>query len=320
MKKETNLFDQDIVEASKRYMDKLDKSGKRANSEIFIKNFKKLISGEKLEDGHMKILLDVLDDLILGKYRSDFVKTIKAGTCLYRARIVSVKDYNKQEKGIGYTQDGIFSGYSWEESKEPPYDKIKEGRNNAKGEVVLYLASDKMTACFEVRPGIMQVVSVGELFLDEDVEILDFSPQNGFKTLLNVYDDKYRMDIRHLISQFLFFFSQPVYDDKSIYKITQFICKHYREKHGFKGIAYRSFYSDGINYTFFDEYMRKFIMPGKSELLLNYAVANLFVSLDADGSNKDIDNFNEKISKKPTDEVRSRMRGDLKYLIDRRIN
>ena len=265
----------------------------------------------------METLLDVLDDLFLKYYRTDFVKTIKVGTHFYRARIVSTKDYNNQEKGTGYTQEGNFLGFSWEESKEPPYDKAEEGRNNTKGEVVLYLASDEITACLEKRPGIRQAISVGNFILNEDIEILDFSPQNGFETLLNVFDDKYKMNIQHLISEFLFFFSQPVYeDDNSIYKITQFICKHYRTKHGFKGIAYRSFYGDGINYTFFDEYMSKFTMKGNGRLLINYAIANLFVSLDTDTSNKDIDNFKEQIAKRPTDEVRSGMRFDLKYLID----
>lgn len=322
MKTEKNLdvFDEDILEESEKYMEKLDKLGKRANSAIFVNNFKKLIFGKKLENIHVESLLNILDDLFLKDYRSDFVKTIKAGTCFYRARIISEEDYNKPEKGIGYTSDGIFFGYSWEESKEPSCDKIKEGRNNTEGEVVLYLASDEITACLEVRPGIRELVSVGEFTLDEDIEILDFSPQNGFKTLLNLYDDKYMMDIRHLISQFLFFFSQPVYDNKSIYKVTQSICRHYREKHGFKGIAYRSFYSNGINYTFFDEYMSKFIMKDKARLLINYAVANFFVSLDTDGSNKDIDNFNEQILKRPTDEIRNGMRFDLKYLMTHGTN
>ena len=83
-------------------------------------------------------------------------------------------------------------------------------------------------------------------------------------------------------------FSVPVYNTEE-YKITQKIISHYRKK-GYYGVKYKSFYADGCNFTFFDEYINNFSWED-SRVVLNYATSNLFISLDQEEKCQDIDNI-----------------------------
>lgn len=116
----------------------------------------------------------LLDEIFLNDFREYFVITIPKGIAFYRARVLEECDYKSIDKGIGYLKQRLY-GFNWKESKEPPVEKAAAGRTSRKGEVVLYLASEEITACLEVKPQIRQMVSVAKFISVEDVQVIDFS-------------------------------------------------------------------------------------------------------------------------------------------------
>lgn len=248
----------------------------------------------------LDMAFSLLDRAILEDFQSDFLITINKNQIFYRARCIDEYDYKKIDKGLCYDADRFY-GYNYDESKEPPKEYASDGRANYRGESVLYLASEEITACVEVRPQIRQFVSVAKFKTISQLQILDFSKLK-YSSPLDSNDVKYNVDMRQFLSSVLALFTRPVYG--SDYIITQKIVEHFRKK-GIKGIAYRSFYTNGTNYTFFDEYMNRFKWID-SRVVLNYAVANLFISLDKTKEMKDIDNrymIEEAINKQLRDKL-----------------
>lgn len=80
-------------------------------------------------------------------------------------------------------------------------------------------------------------------------------------------------------------FTTPI-DNPNDYCVTQKIADHFREK-GYTGFIYRSFFTNGNNYTFFDDSMNFFEWID-SRVLIYYATASLFVSMDELDDYKDI--------------------------------
>lgn len=223
----------------------------------------------------------VLDNIILRDFRNEFVVKLPRNIILYRARNIEPQDYTKKEKGITYSKNRLY-GFNWEESKEPPEECANDGRAGRKDNAALYLAYDEITACMEVRTKIKQLVSVAQFELQKDIEVIDFSKLQ-YSQPLDKYDEEYDVDVRCFLGRIFALFTYPVYDGN--YIVTQKIVDHFRE-YGFQGIAYRSLYTGKANYTFFDE-SRKLFAWKESRVLINYAVANLFVSMD------DVDGYND---------------------------
>ena len=103
----------------------------------------------------------ILDDIILNEYKDDFLVKVFKGDVFYRARTVSIDDYGNIEKGI-YSSKTRLHGYDWKESKEPPAKYAAAGRNSKQKERALYMASNEITACAEVRPPIRALVSIAK--------------------------------------------------------------------------------------------------------------------------------------------------------------
>lgn len=234
--------------------------------------------GKNVDENVLKQAFDVLDGVFLEKYYSDFIRHIKRGTKFYRARILEPDNFSEIDKGIGYDENRIY-GFNYIESKEPPLEYTSDQRNSDKDTIALYLAENEATACAEVKPEIRQLISVAEFEAIEDFEVLDFSKRKGFSDELVKFDEYYCTDIKTLVEKFVFLFSKPAYSNsKEEYKVTQKIVEHYRKK-GIQGFCYQSFYTEGKNYTFFDELMKKFVWKD-SRIVLNYAVTNRFITLD----------------------------------------
>lgn len=228
----------------------------------------------------------LMDELFLNDFKEQFVISIPKDTIFYRARILNEKDDKRVDKGIGYSKERLY-GYNWEESKEPPAQKAKAGRTSREGEVALYLASDEITACSEIKPSIRRLVSVAEFKLMEDVQAIDFSKLQYTKPL-DINDEKYYVDARQFLQKVLALFTIPI-DNPNDYCITQKIVDHFRKKN-YKGFVYRSFYTNGNNYTFFDDTIKNFQWRD-SRVLIHYATASLFVSMDKLEEHKDIRNI-----------------------------
>lgn len=238
-----------------------------------------------MDDESLQKAFELLDNIILKDFKNEFVVTVNKNAVFYRARNIEPTDYTKTEKGISYSDKRLY-GYNWTESKEPPVENTKEGRNSKKGEAVLYLAYDEVTACMEARPKIKQLVSVAQFELQENIEIIDFSKLQ-YNQSLDKYDESYDVDVRYFLGRVFALFTYPVYDEN--YIATQKIVDHFRTQ-GFQGIAYRSLYTGKANYTFYGDTRQLFVWKD-SRVLVNYAVANLFVSLDDIEEHNDVSNF-----------------------------
>lgn len=177
----------------------------------------------------------------------------------------------------------------------------KAGRLSYNNERALYLATDEATACSEVKQEIRQLISVATFISEEELEIIDFSKLK-YTRPLNIYDDKYSVDIRSFLGKVRALFVEPIYDGD--YCVTQKITKYFREK-GYQGFKYASFYAKGDNYTFFRENMKK-VKWESSRIVINYAVANLFLSMDKVEDYADIQNT-EKIEKEVSVETRAKL-------------
>lgn len=260
-----------------------------------------------VDDESLRKAFELLDNIMLRDFKNEFVITANKNTVFYRARNIEPTDYTKTEKGISYSDKRLY-GFNWIESKEPPEENTKEGRNSKKGEAALYLAYDEATACMEARPKIKQLVSVAQFELQENIEIIDFSKLQ-YNQPLNKYDERYDVDVRYFLGRVFALFTYPVYDEN--YIVTQKIVDHFR-KYGFQGIAYRSLYTGKANYTFYGD-SRKLFVWKDSRVLVNYAAANLFVSLDNIEEHNDVSNRLE-IEKEVSSAVRQDMLKSTKQL------
>lgn len=144
-----------------------------------------------------------------------------------------------------------------------------------------------------IKPSIRQWVSVAEFKSTEDIQVIDFSKWN-YSRSLDSNDEKYDADARRFLQNLLPLFTVPVnkfdsIDNPEDYCITQKIADRFRKK-GYTGFKYRSFYTNGNNYTFFDKSMKCFEWID-SRVLIYYATVSLFVSVDKLEDHKDVRNI-----------------------------
>ncbi len=242
----------------------------------------------------------LMDEILLNDFKEQFIISIPEGTIFYRARILEEKDDKRVDKGIGYSKERLY-GYNWQESKEPSASKAKAGRMSRENEDALYLASDEITACSEIKPSIRQRVSVAQFKSTKDIQAIDFSKLK-YSRPLDINDEKYDADARQFLKKVLALFTMPVCNED--YCITQKIADHFRKK-CYTGFRYRSFYTNGNNYTFFDDSM-KYFQWIDSRVLIYYATASLFVSVDELEDHKDIrhiESVEQSVKRKTKDEL-----------------
>ncbi len=164
---------------------------------------------------------------------------------LYRARRVSIGDYNK----LDFSSYPI-RGFDKSNSGAPPSDKAPPGRANPCGVSYLYLASDPVTACAEVQPSPLQLVSVAQFRLRQDVSILDLTHID-----LQEPDDLKRSELHRAASNVMWSFMAPTGEDREkMYAVSQCIAKFFRDK-GRQGIKYASSHNSApgsFNLVLFD--------------------------------------------------------------------
>ena len=175
-------------------MEKVEKEMKSISSAALYNNLKWWANGEHdVHEETLKKALGILDDIIFCKFKDDFLIKLSAGEIFYRARTINIDDYGNVEKGIHYSSDRLF-GYNWKESKEPPVKYAAAGRNSQAKEKALYLASNEITACVEVRPPIRALISIAKFVLNSDITIIDFSKLN-YQNSLDKMDKIYNIDM-----------------------------------------------------------------------------------------------------------------------------
>ena len=126
-------------------------------------------------------ILNIIDDIVLGKEKEQFEKELKQGTKYYRARIINPKDDGNSKTGLGKTIDGKFKGYNDMNSREPLLGIGGEGRNNISGVSYLYMASNPETACMEVKSQFADLISLATFELREPLKIIVFSDDYTFQ-------------------------------------------------------------------------------------------------------------------------------------------
>lgn len=185
------------------------------------------------------------------------IQTLPVRTVLWRAQ--QGHTYRLQNEG---QPDELEIECAFDPPRMKPIpDKVTDGRVNPRGIAYLYLATDRNTACAEVRPWLKSYVSLGQFQTKRDLRIVDCTSDKkkwsfkGFNAVdvaiipwePNEYESVVWGDIGYAMSK-------PVTpEDSSLsYVPTQIIAESLRH-HGADGIAYRSLLAEaGVNIALFD--------------------------------------------------------------------
>lgn len=198
-------------------------------------------------------------EYMLSNKTTHFKERVSAGVSLYRGRIIDIKETQKLS-----ANGDLLHGLDKFDSKEPPLHTSKDGRSNIAGASYLYLSKDKYTAVSECKPLRDSFLSVAEFETDRELNIFNMCDNDSLEELKDFQTDKDYL-VKYLVEYVIRAFYNSVYDINCGYRVTQYITELIR-KHGYDGIAYKSYISNGKNYTIFNccESNIKFI---KSEIV-----------------------------------------------------
>ena len=154
---------------------------------------------------------------------------------VYRGRILKNEDIGQEQYGINIEN---LSGFDYINSKETPISLSNDGRCNLPGASYFYAAEDEYTALVEIRPFIMQFLSLA-VFKIHDLLLADLAYY-----VFN--DDKSKYYASKLYDIFRF-----IKTDQENYKAPQYVSELFR-KYGFDGIKYPSSLSAGNNIVIFN--------------------------------------------------------------------
>lgn len=168
-----------------------------------------------------------LDSLRLQDILSRYVKTVKAGTRIFRARI---------------TMDDV--ALSDDQMGKPPRNKATGGRANPSGIPYLYVSYDIETPIYESRAGLIDYVTVAEFELTQDLTVVplcDFRNINPFES-----EDDSDLDTALTMEKYLKLFerelSRPIrkQDQELDYIPTQYLCEFIKRQINVDGVEYSS--------------------------------------------------------------------------------
>ena len=164
--------------------------------------------------------------------------TLKKGSLLYRSRIVR-GDYDSINTETG------FAGYNKSGSFVPPKNKSVALRANYRFIPYLYVSSNEKTSILEVRPNIIDIVSISTIKVNNDLFLFDLRNVKS-KT------DNNRNAKDNLLIELSRLFSIPVNstDDEIDYIPTQFISEYIKNKN-YDGLIYPStqIENSSVNYN-----------------------------------------------------------------------
>ena len=230
--------------AAQQLFDAISHKYKQNNSHLNYDEFAKLIeenNNKKIEESEIYILLENM----LSEEKTKFKETLSMDTSLYRSRIVDITCIEKFS-----ISGNRLNGLDKFESKEPPLHTAMNGRSNIAGASYLYVATDKYTAVAECKPLRGSFLSVAEFKTTKELKIFNLCDNYSLGELKELQDSK-NYSVKTLVELIMRAFYNSVYDIDSGYKISQYISELVR-KHGYDGIAYKSFISNGKNYAIFN--------------------------------------------------------------------
>lgn len=208
---------------------------------------------------HSEEVQEFLDEVMnTARERIEFVPK---GKCYWRAQLGS--DLMPLDDGNGQIIDYQPITYTKKRMK-PLVDKAVEGRVNPKGIPYLYLATNKKTAIFEVRPWIGKEVTLAEFETCKNLKLIDCSrfdidvmnmTAQDLDMLWKLKKPEPEEATRTIWRWIDLTFSKPIDRDDSTadYVPTQIIAELFR-KNGFDGIMYNSLFNSGKNIALYDIY------------------------------------------------------------------
>lgn len=254
-------------------------------NEILYKRIISLFATRAFEDTTMnKCELDrnALQVLEAIKYVINNMKvfTLKRDEKFYRARTINILSDVDKIHGFDIEENGKFTGFNEKNSGKPPKVLVKAGRVNHKWESILYLASDKYTALSETRAGIREGISVATYSVLSDLKVLDFSLESC--QFQETFDEN-NQNIKYYDPHEIYVLVQKIltlpWENDRTYYISNMIADMAKEL-DIHGIAYESFWGTGYNVALwrYGECELNYVEP--SEIYINYASNNAFVSLN----------------------------------------
>lgn len=140
----------------------------------------------------------------------------------------------------------------------PPKERATAGRANPTGISYLYLASDLVTACAEVRAEPGHGVTVADFEITGQIKVLDVATiMRGIDPFAHI-DLKGEIEKSQLVRAFAHDLSRPVLaeDAPLDYVPTQYLAEYFLSK-GFDGIRHNSSVAEGTNLVLFKPQMAK---------------------------------------------------------------
>jgi RES domain-containing protein len=181
-------------------------------------------------------------------------KTIIAkGKSFWRARLgCEFDEVTKEEPDITvvYPEERPYG----RDAMKPIPNWRGEGRANPRGIPALYLATTRDTALAEVRPWIGAVISVAQLVMERELNVIDCSKYHAPENFLDIFDDQTKSREDGIWMAIDRAFATPVSkeDEAKDYIPTQVLAELFKAE-GYDGVVYKSLLSDdGYNVTLFN--------------------------------------------------------------------
>ena len=115
-------------------------------------------------------------ELYKNLFRKLEILEIESGV-YYRAHKIDKQKDVIRDKKIVMTKEGKVCGFDKDNSGVPLQEENrKPGRLNRQGEPVLYIADDIITCLHEVKPALMEYISVARFEIVNPIRILNFTP------------------------------------------------------------------------------------------------------------------------------------------------
>lgn len=173
--------------------------------------------------------------------RKEMIYHISKGKPIYRARKIPRNEIKKNETGK-------WKGFDKKHSGMPPYRETPNGRANIAGIPVFYTATEKETACAEIRPMKNDYISLAIYEIIEDMDVANF-------TLEQVQNVEKQIQGQLFLKNMFESFSMPISNELIDYLPSEFISEYIRLKHtNLSGIRYSSLHnSGGYNIALFND-------------------------------------------------------------------
>lgn len=206
-------------------------------------------------------------ELYKNLFRKLEVIEIESGI-FYRARKIDKQKDVLKDKTIVMTKEGKVCGFNEVNSGVPLKEKDRKvGRLNRKGEPVLYLANDIITCLYEVKPTLMEYISVARFKIENPIRILNFTPFykadyiNYFNAdVIHEFEQK-GYNCQELFCGIQEILTMPDFQEKD-YQISNEIAdiiKEVSRELETDGISYKSYYTVGNNIALWNYDNAKFI-------------------------------------------------------------